>query len=84
MYKNFIYLILFRTSCGSGGFGWCLHTSTIPITIIDVTTTDPAATTAANNTNVDCFSLSRFDVSAGKGSSAKMVSSINILLYFMF
>lgn len=70
------YLILFLTSWGSGGFGRCLHTTTIPATIIDVITTAPAATTAASITIVDCFCLSWFDVSAGVGSSSWLVSSV--------
>lgn len=70
------YLILFLTSWGSGGFGRCLHTTTMPATIIDVITTAPAATTAASITIVDCFCLSWFDVSAGVGSSTWLVSSV--------
>lgn len=74
------YLILFLTSCGSGGFGRCLHTTTIPATIIDVITTAPAAITAASITIVDCFCLSWFDVSAGVGSSSWLVSSVRGVL----
>lgn len=66
------------TSWGSGGLGRrCLHTATIPATIIEVTTTDAAAITAAKIIIVECcFCLSWFDVSAGVGSSDKTDSSV--------
>lgn len=50
------YRILLRTSCGSGGRGRCRQTTTMPATIIDVTTTTPIATTAASISSVDCLS----------------------------
>lgn len=66
------------TSWGSGGLGRrCLQTATIPATIIEVTTTDAAAITAAKIIIVECcFCLSWFDVSAGVGSSDKTDSSV--------
>lgn len=47
----------------------------MPVTIMDVTTTAPAAMTAANTTNVDWDAFAWLDVSAGVGSSTVNVLS---------
>lgn len=81
MSNSSTYLIRFRTSCGSGGFGRrCSHIATMPATIIEVTMTNPAAITPATITNVDFRSFSSLvDVSAGFGSSTEPTSPIIIL-----